>query len=98
MTLTTQIAALPVSDDEGHDVPTPPNCIHPVLMRASIASQIGEGCPFPSIAEAARHYGVNCEQLRLYVRGKRPAEPKLCAAFGVVPVTFYLPTKGQDHE
>lgn len=74
------------------NVPTPPNCIHPKILHAMVASQIGPDCPFPTVKAAADHYGIHPEQLRMFIRGKRRAESKLLKAFGVVPVTFYLPT------
>lgn len=73
------------------------DCIHPVLFRAMFQSQIGDNCPFPTIKAAADHYGVHPEQFRLFVRGERPAEPRLLDKLGFERVTFYRP-KSPKHQ
>ena len=65
--------------------------IHPLIFRAMVEGQIGEGCPFKTIKAAADHYDLTPEVLRLFVRGKRPAEPAIMKAFGVERVVFYRP-------
>jgi hypothetical protein len=64
-------------------------CIDPVLFRAMVRSHVGTDAPFPTIKAAAESYGVHPEQLRLFIRGKRPAEPKLLTAFGLERIVLY---------
>lgn len=64
-------------------------CVDPVLFAAMVRSHIGKDCPFPTIKAAAESYGVHPEQLRMFLRGKRPAEPKLLRAFGLEKITLY---------
>ena len=65
--------------------------VDPIILRAMLAGQIGDECPFPSVKAAAAHYGVHPEILRLFVRGNRPAEPALLKALGLERVIFYRP-------
>lgn len=68
--------------------------IDPILVRASIACQIGDGCPFPTRKAMADHYGVHPEQLRMFILGiRRELEPKLAKAMGLERVVFYRPIK-----
>jgi hypothetical protein len=64
-------------------------CIDPVIFRAMVRSHIGKDAPYPTIKAAADAYGVHPEQLRLFIRGKRPAEPKLLRAFGLERVELF---------
>ena len=80
-------------------------CIDPLILRAMIRSQIGEGCPFKTVKAAADHYGLRPEDLRMFIRGQRPAEPKILDAFGLERVTLYArkapvtpPHNGGHHE
>lgn len=66
-------------------------CIDPLIFRAMVQCQIGKDCPFPTIKAAADHYGLHPEHLRMFVRGLRPAEPKLLEAFGLERVVLYAP-------
>lgn len=70
-------------------------CIDPIIFRAMVRGQIGKGCPFPTIKAAADHYGLHPEHLRLFVRGKRPAEPKLLEAFGLERIVLYATRRPQ---
>jgi hypothetical protein len=65
--------------------------VDPVIARAMVRSWIGKDCPFPNAAACARSIGVHPEQLRLFINGKRPAEPRLLAALGFERVVFYRP-------
>jgi len=66
--------------------------IDPVLVRASIACQVGKECPFPTIKAMADRHGVHPEQLRSFIKGVRSElEPKLARAFGLERVVFYRP-------
>jgi transcriptional regulator with XRE-family HTH domain len=69
-----------------------------VLVRASIACQVGDECPFSTFREMAEHYGVGTEQLRQYVRGERELQPRLAKAFGLEKIVLYAPAKGIEAE
>ena len=73
-------------------------CIDPAFVRLSIQSQIGDGCPFATIAEAARSYGVGYEQMRLFVKGDRPPEPAILRAMGLERIELYAPIKDASHD
>ncbi len=64
---------------------------HPVIFRAFVQGLVGEGCPFPTIKALADHHGLHPEHLRMFIRGLRPAEPKLLKAFGMERAVFYRP-------
>ncbi len=75
-------------------------CIDPVIFRAMVRCQIGKDCPFSTIKAAADHYGLHPEVLRLFIIGKRPAEPKLLDAFGLERIVLYAPRlteRNKDH-
>lgn len=63
------------------------------LLKPMIASQIGEGCPFPTIKAAADHYGLHPERMRQLVRGERSAEPQVLNALGLEKITLYAPLR-----
>ncbi|WP_293921060.1 hypothetical protein [Sphingobium sp. UBA5915] len=68
------------------------------LLQPMMASQIGEGCPFPTIKAAADHYGLHPERMRQLVRGERAAEPQVLEALGLEKITLYaIRQKGSDH-
>jgi hypothetical protein len=48
-----------------------------------------------SIAQWARDRGLCPEQVRLFVRGKRPPEPKILNVCGLEAVTMYRRKGGQ---
>ncbi len=71
--------------------------MHPTIFRAMLRSQIGEECPFPTIKDAADKLGINPEQLRLFIRGKREAEPAILEAFGLIREVLYArPSKAKE--
>lgn len=65
--------------------------VDPIIARAMVRSWIGENCPYPTAAACARALGIHQEQLRMFIKGKRPAEPRLLAALGFEKVVFYRP-------
>jgi len=67
----------------GHD------CIHPEIFHAMFACQIGEDCPFSSVAEAARKYGIPYESYRQFIAKQRKPEPFVLRALGFEKVTLY---------
>lgn len=58
-------------------------------LRAELKRQIGTG----TAIVWARKHGLCDEQLYLFLRGSRPAEPKLLKAMGLKRVVRYYPAE-----
>jgi len=57
-------------------------------LRASLAIQVIEK---GSISALARSLGLHDEHLRMFMNGKRPAEPKVLQALGLKKIVLYTP-------